>query len=311
MTMDLRQLRALLAVARAGGFSRAAKEARITQPTLSAHIRNLERTLGVRLFDRYGRTVALTPAGQVLASRAERILELCDESVEAVHSFLGQVRGRVAVESSTVPGEYLLPRWLAGFSLLYPEVEVALSVRGSAEVIDRVASGQAPIGVTGLRTRTAHLSFARLCADEIVLVGSPSLTRTADGGPALPRSNLRNLPLIRREDGSGTQIVVEKALAGTGVDPETLHWVARLGSTRSVIEGALAGMGAAFVSRRAAARELRDGALRLVPGLGLTIKRDFFTVTSSERTLAPAAARLLSELARSGAEETAETSLER
>ena len=299
MSYDLRQLRVFEAVARCGGFSRASREVGLTQPTLSTHIRNLEVNLGVRLFDRASRSVTLTPTGTILAEYARKILGLYEDSLEAVEAFTGQIRGSIQVDASTVPGEYLLPRWLVSFHRRYPDVQVTLTVSDSATVLGRVENGDIAVGVTGSPGTHPALESSLLCEDGIILVtASGSLPGDITG--VLDAAELANIPLIRRESGSGTQLALENALRQLGIDPESLNWTATLGSTRAVIEGVLAGLGGAFLSHSTVAREIAGGTLEEIPVRKVDIKRGLYIVRHSQRTLSPVASCFLEELLRAG-----------
>ena len=299
MLFDLRQLRAFEAVARHGGFSRASREIGLSQPTLSTHIRNLESSMGTRLFDRGSRGVNLTPAGAVLARYAGRILDLCEESLEAVLAHTGQIRGSIHIDASTVPGEYLLPRWLGHFHQRYPDVRVTLTVSDSAKVLDRVEGNEVALGVIGSAGEHPFLEWKLLCEDRLVLVGPPGFP-DPEVALQLSRGDFTRVPLIRRETGSGTQTALEKELRRRGIDPESLSWTAVLGSTRAVIEGVLAGLGGAFVSRGTVSREIEDGTLVLLPTGDFLVHRNLYVITNSRRTLSPAAACFLEELLRAG-----------
>ena len=297
MAFDLRQLKAFEAVARHGGFSRASREIGLTQPTLSTHIRNLETSLGVRLFDRGTRTVNLTPTGALLADYARKMLQLYEESLQAMEAFTGQIRGTIHVDASTVPGEYILPRWLVDFHRRYTEVQVTLTVSDSAAVLGKVERGEAALGLTGSAGNDPALENTLLCEDEVVLVATGPISR--DAGPVLDLARLPGIPLIRREHGSGTQLAIETALGQHGIDPESLNWVATLGSTRAVIEGALAGLGGAFLSYSAVSREIADGTLEEIPLGEMEIRRGLYVVYNRHRTLSPVASCLLKELIQS------------
>jgi DNA-binding transcriptional LysR family regulator len=296
---DLRQIRAFNAVVRSGGFSKASQEIGLTQPTLSTHILNLERGLGVRLFDRSGRNVTLTPAGEVLAEYAVKILELCQESIEAIEAFNGQIRGEVHFESSTVPGEYILPRWLKIFHCMYPEVQVTLTVNDSLKVLDRVSSGEIPFGVTGIPGDQYSLTSELLCEDEILFVAVPEIIADVNGKDFNIR-DITRIPVIRRESGSGTRIAVENALRDHGISPDSLNWSITLGSTRSVVEGTLSGLGAAFLSRSTITKEIARGKVVTIELEGLRIKRGFYIVYNPKKTLSPAAERFRQELMKTG-----------
>lgn len=297
--MDLRQLRAFDAVVRHGGFSKASQEIGLTQPTLSTHILNLENELGIKLFDRSGRTVTLTPAGKVLKEYSLRILDLCRESIQAVEAFSGQIRGEVHIESSTVPGEYILPRWLKNFHRAYPEVQVTLTVDDSKKVIDEVVSGNVPFGVTGIQANHPSLESEMLCEDEIILVASRDLAPHAAVKPINVR-DIGRFPLIRREAGSGTRTAIEKALRKHRLLPDRLNWTIALGSTRAVIEGALSGLGAAFLSKCTVTKEVSEGQLVVINLQDFTIRRGFYVVSSRNKTLSPAAEKLREELLNAG-----------
>jgi len=299
MSFDLRQLRAFEAVARHGGFTRASEEVGLTQPTLSTHIKNLETSLGVRLFDRASRSVLLTPTGILLADYARKILDLYEESLEAIQAFTGQIRGSILVDASTVPGEYLLPRWLVYFHSRYPEVQVTLTVSDSASVLAKVENGDITIGITGSPGTHPALENSLLCEDSIVLVTATG-TVPGDNDGALDPAKLADIPLIRRELGSGTQLALEKALRLHSIDPESLNWAATLGSTRAVIEGVLAGLGGAFLSHSTVSREIADGTLIEIPVREVDIIRGLYIVRHKQKTLSPAASCFLEELLRTG-----------
>ncbi len=296
MSFDLRQIRALSAVAKCGGFSKASREVEISQPTLSTHIRNLEKDLGARLLDRTGRTVTLTPAGAVFVDYADRILSLCQEASQAVSTFMEEIRGEVAIASSTVPGEYLLPRLLTFFSRRFPEVRVKLAVGDSQAVMERVQSGSAAFGLAGTEASHPSLHSDLFREDRIILVAAPDLIKKEPIPPLVEKEDLQRIPLIRRESGSWTQMAVETALRDSDIKPESLPWIATLGSTRSVLEGTLTGMGAAFLSGMTVEKEMESGELMELQVPWLEVKRGFFIVTHRSRSLPPAAQCLLENL---------------
>jgi len=291
VSLDLRQLNAFRAVAAHEGFSRASREVNLTQPTLSTHISNLEKRLGVKLFDRKGRRVSLTPAGVLFAQYADRIIELCDESVDALQNFTGSIKGDVTVEASTVPGEYLLPRWLVGFTQRYPEVNVTLSVSDSEAVIHKIINGVVSIGIIGSKPIDTSVETRLLINDELIFIINPELAEVI-GKSTITINELKDIPFIRREAGSGTQRAVDNALNSAQLSRKNLKVVATLGSTRAVIEGVISGMGGSFVSRDSVLRELADETLNTLAVEGISIDRSFYIITKRGKTLPPAARRL-------------------
>ncbi len=124
--MEIRQLRAAIAIARKLSFTAAAEELAVAQPALSQQIGSLERELGVRLFDRTNRRVALTDAGRAFVARAERIVADLDGAAEEMSAFAGGLRGRVVVGTYQSFAEYTLPKLLGRFHAEHPGIEIAL-----------------------------------------------------------------------------------------------------------------------------------------------------------------------------------------
>ncbi len=295
MSFDLRQVRAFRAIAENGSFSRAAREIGLTQPTLSTHVKNLEEGMGVRLFDRAGKKVTLTPAGEVFLDYARQMLGLAEGARQAVTSFLGEVAGEVALLASTVPAEYILPRWLGSYRERFPRVRISLGVSDTQGVVDALLAGGTQVGVAGSEIRHPALSCRPLTRDEVALVASPALLSRLQLPARLTPAALARLPLIRREEGSGTQRSVEEALKARKVEPGTLTWVATFGSTQAALEGARAGVGAAFLPLRVAGRDLAEGSLRKVDPAP-PIRRSFYLLLPSQRTLSPVARHLADTL---------------
>jgi LysR family transcriptional activator of glutamate synthase operon len=124
--MEFRQLRAAVAVARRLSFTAAAEELTIAQPALSQQIAGLERELGVRLFERTNRRVALTDAGRAFVVRAERVLNDLDATVQEMSAYAGGLRGRVVLGTYQSFAEYTLPKLLGRFHAEHPGIDVAL-----------------------------------------------------------------------------------------------------------------------------------------------------------------------------------------
>src|SRR5499425_1908623 len=149
--MDLRQLEIFAKVAEFKSFSKAAQALRLTQPTISEHIRTLEQELGVRLLDRLGRGAEVTRAGQLLLSHALRMLQLQREALQAMDSFQGRLAGDLHVAASTIPGEYILPALIGRFKEKFPDIAITLLVGDSRGVVDWVVDGRAEVAVVGAR----------------------------------------------------------------------------------------------------------------------------------------------------------------
>ena len=149
--MNINQLRAFIAVVDHGSFSEAARAMGLSQPAVTMQIQGLESDLGATLLERRYRKVELTEAGRALLPFARRVMAELDEARTEIERLSDTVGGHLELAVSTTPGQYILPRLLGSFLRAYPEVSVSLRVYDSADVVARVESGEAHLGMTGAR----------------------------------------------------------------------------------------------------------------------------------------------------------------
>src|SRR5262249_48150999 len=132
--MNLNHLAIFHAVAQTGSMTRGAERLDISQPAVSKQVQELERVLGVHLFDRIGRRVRLSQAGEILADYARRLFALAHEAEEAMADVRAVRRGRLMIGASTTIGTYLLPRVLAELARRHPEVEVLVAIENTEQI---------------------------------------------------------------------------------------------------------------------------------------------------------------------------------
>ncbi|HFB83988.1 MAG TPA: LysR family transcriptional regulator [Thermodesulfatator sp.] len=285
--LDFRQLQVFAKVYEQRSFSRAAEEVFLTQPTVSGHIKALEDFLGVRLFDRLGREVVPTRAGEILYPYARQALSLVAEAEREIRLFLGVEKGRLEIGGSNIPGQYLLPALIGAFKENYPGLELKLLIGDTQKVAEAVARGDIELGVIGARlTSFDDLLYQPCCDDELVLAAS-----TNQNFPeAIKLEDLERLPLIIREQGSGTRLTTEEALRERGFSLGKCRIIAEMGSTEAVKQAVKAGLGGSFISLRAIEEDLLSRRLRIIPVKGLNIRRHFYLVRHKGRSLSPPAA---------------------
>ncbi len=282
--MELRHIEVFVAVAREKSFTRAAEFLGLSQPTVSLHVQSLEKELGVRLFDREGRSVGLTPAGKVFFPYAQEMVALKEKALLALKKFLGSVEGTFVIGASTVPGEYILPKLLPEFVRQYPKTRFKVRVLDSSQVNALVADGVLELGVVGDRNDDDRLEYIPFCRDEVVIIAPVD----HPGPLRITLQELSSLPLVLREPGSGTRRVFERALEERGLSVDALNVVAEMGSTTAVKEMVKGGVGCGVVYRISVAQELKSGELRQVVVEGLSMPREFALVHRKNRTLSPA-----------------------
>jgi len=284
--LDLHKLEIFYWVAELKNFSQAAEHLSLRQPTVSAHVQELEKALGGKLLYRIPGKVSLTPLGQLLAEKARTLLAFKRETVAAVEQFQGKLIGELWVGGSNIPGEYLLPRKLGAFIKRHPEVKPVLRIGDSAGIVEEVLEGKVEIGFVGFKNQDARLSFDKIWQDEMVLTvpkNHPWSRRTS-----VRLTDLRSQNFISREQGSGTLDSFRHLLARRRQSAHDLLKVAmQLGSTAAVKEALISGFGVSILSRTSIRRELADGILVEIPIRGLRLKRDFYEVCYKRRPLSP------------------------
>lgn len=270
--LDLKRLETFRVVAESGSISAAATLLHLSQPAVTAQVRQLEEAIGRPLFVRTPRGVSLTAEGKTLFAYATRIENLVDEAVGAVAG--AEARGgEVHLAASTTVGGYVIPGLFADFRRRESGARLRLEVGNSADVIEQVASGKVPLGVVEGLSRAPRVKLERYLDDEIIAVYARGASR--DFACVRRAADLANVPIILREPRSGTRAVVERALAKAvgrrKAHPEDLQ----LGSSEAIRTAAKLGLGIAFLSRWSIRDELDAGRLRVRPLADLRITRTF------------------------------------
>jgi DNA-binding transcriptional LysR family regulator len=168
--MELNQLKIFTAVYRNRSFTKAASELRLSQPTVSEHIKNLEGALGCRLFDRVSRRILPTREAEILYPEAIHIVEEADQLQERVRSSGGQIGGSLVVGVSTIPGSYILPQRAVAFPQQYPDVSFEILIDDSRRITDRVLNHELLVGIVGAVMEPDRLNDRPVFEDELILV---------------------------------------------------------------------------------------------------------------------------------------------
>lgn len=289
--MDFHHLKVFLAAARHLNYTRAGRELRLQQPTVSAHIKQLEAELGVQLFEQVGKRLALTEAGRMLEPIARKALFALEDVQTAVDEYKGLERGTLRLGASTTPGLYLLPRMLARFNRLYPNIALRSVIDNTVKVERMVLEGEVDFGFVGGHLVTGEIVSRPWIDDRIVLITPPD-HRFASAAQMDVRL-LGDETFIQREAGSATQALIENEMKKSGV---AFKRVVELGHPEAIKEAVMSGMGIAFVSRFAVEREARAGDLAIVSLSGFDIQRQLRICYRPGRRLSKADTALISEV---------------
>lgn len=254
--MNLKQLEAFVNVAEKRSFSKAARELYLTQPTVSAHVSALEKELNIKLFLRNTREVGLTDEGEKLYQYARQMLNLELLIYEAFDSDAAS-NSCIKIAASTIPAQYLLPDILSRYSSLYPKEQFELVESDSAGVIRAVSERTVDIGFTGTILDKRSCEYVPFFDDELIIVMPNNekyrqIKETETGIKWLER-----VPIIMREQGSGTRKEAEKQLKREGIDIRKLNVVANMENTEVIKQSVKKGIGVTIISKLAAAEDLK------------------------------------------------------
>jgi len=286
LSIDFRHLETFCRVAELKSFSKAADDLFLTQPTISGHILSLEQSLSLRLFDRTAREVRLTKAGEVFLGYALKILTIRKDLINALSEFSQGIRGVLSMGASTIPGEYLLPKLIGDFKKEHPHFAISLKIADTKEIVQYVLQDNVEFGMIGAKLKHPSLHYEKYEEDEIIIVGLPG--HPPNRKKKMEFEELLKEPWIIREEGSGTQMAVEKALRKKGMSLKQFNVVIEMGSTSSMKEGVKAGLGLAFISQKAAEGELKQGLLTQIDVEGLEpVSRQIYIVSHLGRTFSP------------------------
>ena len=286
--MDVRKLEAFCRVYECQSFSKAGEAMFLSQPTISSHVANLEAELGVKLFDRLGRKVMPTQAGDVLYGSAVAVFENLDRAKASIEMLRDKVVGDLTVGCSTIPAHNIFPQLLARFSAKYPKVTFTARTSDSAEVVKRVASGEWPVGLVGSAPNEDGVEAVPLLEDETVVVAARHAEWLPKTDAPLDMRQLAALPWIMRERGSGTRSVLESALSAMDLSLQDLNIRCRVDGTCEAIAHTLAGVGVSVTSHMASEGFVRSGQLQRLNVPELAGSRNFSLIYHGGRHMFPA-----------------------
>ncbi|MGM0419114.1 MAG: selenium metabolism-associated LysR family transcriptional regulator [Thermodesulfobacteriota bacterium] len=283
--MDLWQLKIFCSVVEQKSFSKAGKEIHLSQPTISSHIRDLETHFNCRLIDRLGKEAVPTGAGKLLYNHARKILALRDSAETEMAEYQGLIKGRIKIGGSTIPGSYILPRFIGQFVSKNPEVKITLIINDTLKIIEEIINGDLEIGVVGAESGDRRIVQTPLIKDNMCVI-VPKEHKWFDKNEISPEELIKE-PFIIREEGSGTRTSLGKKLEKSGIALDDFNITAELGSTSSVIQGIKNGLGISVLSSIAVSEDLKTKNLKALKVKGVDLSRQFYLTYHRDRTPSP------------------------
>jgi len=257
--MDFRQLWVFYNVAKYKSFSIAAEKLFVTQPLISIKVKQLENAYKIELIERSRRKIALTNAGEILFSYAEKIFNIVKEADNNMEDMKGIKFGNLKISAGLTLGTYYLPPLLASYRKKYPNIEIQMKVKNKQEVIGDILAFRDDLGFVGYMEFNEKLVITPLWEEELVLIVSPSheFARLK----SVPLSKLNGQPFILREKGSGTRELIEEKLDKGQV---SINAVMELGSHEAIKRAVEVGLGISIIPTCAVKREVDAGPLKII-----------------------------------------------
>ena len=283
-TVTFRQLRVFVEVARHLSFVRAAEALHLTPPAVTMQVKELESAIELPLFDRQGRKVALTTAGEYFLVYAKRLLATLKDADDAMSRFRKLETGLLSVGLVST-AKYFVPRLLARFREEHPGVEVRLQVSANREqLVTMMTNGEVDLAIMGRPPREMATRAEPFAAHPHVFVAPPGHPILQTGHP--PVAALSQVPLIVREGASGTRALMDRFFQDHRVEPRI---VMEMPSNETIKQAVMAGMGLSFLSLHTLGLELRAGEIELVHVEDTPVMRMWNVVHLQSRVLSPAA----------------------
>lgn len=282
---DLKQIRGFMEVVSEKSFTNASRNLKMSQASISHQVGQLEKMLGLKLINRNSQDFSLTDEGKIFVKFCEKLMKDVGSLKSEMQS--GTFGGIISIISSSIPGTYILPAIISAHRKISKGNYYKLEIGNSRESIEKIKQGDVDLAITGREIKHPSLIYSEIYSDEILLVAAP--------GEKLKLSidELKTIPLVARETGSGTKNVVENALLETGIQPSELNIVMECTTSEGLREAVISGNGYAFISSLAVERDIKLGKIKACDTGTFKISRPFYLVTSRVRPLNDSAVNLI------------------
>ncbi len=280
MDTYLNQLKIFHVAAKEKCFTRAATVLFLTQPGISKHIKDLEGHYGTRLFDRLGKKVALTQAGEILFAKTATIFNMIEQLKVEIDELQGMKGGFLKIGASMTIGVYVLPPILGRFRDTYPQVDISLDVAVNRQVEENLLANAIDIGFLGAPAADARLVTGPFLNDELVVI--VPMSHEWARRDFVPPHELINQTFVIAKEGSGTRRIIEARLADRGV---TLKKTIEFGHTEAVKKAVESGLGVGILSKLVIVREEHLGLIKSLRLEGVDLTRTFFFAYRKDKYL--------------------------
>lgn len=266
-------------------FSETAKALHMSQPSVSLQIRQLEESLDTKLFNRTTKKVYLTPAGELLLNSAKNILKQVNETKKELKQLEQSVHGNLIIGASLTIGEYILPYLFGEFKRKFPNVNIILKIYNSQQIAEKLDNEEINLGFIESMISYPEFIQEAFLEDELIVISSEMIPGETDHEISI--NQLFNLPLILREEGSGTRQVIEASLRKHNYNPSKLNVILEIENTESIKSAVESGMGISIISKVAVQKELTLKTLKSFTVRNLNLKRSLYYIYNDTNLTLP------------------------
>lgn len=268
--MQLEELRTFVTLAEVKNFTKTANKLLMSQPTVSLHIKNLEKEFETELFQRSPKFLKITPSGELLLDRANEIIKIYEKTKRDISEIHHSVKGKLKIGASFTIGEYILPSLLRDFQADHPEIEFEVFIGNTEEIIQLLLTFQIDIGLVESETSDQDLVVVPFLEDELMIVCSNEHPLAEKSTVSV--NELQNQSWITREMGSGTRQYFNQMIVKNGLKVKSMLTIS---SNQGIKETVKNGLGLALLSHRVIEKDVEQSALSIIQLHKQAMKRNF------------------------------------
>jgi DNA-binding transcriptional LysR family regulator len=287
MNFTLHQLRVFQVVVEQGSITRAAELLHMTQPAVSIQLKNLQAQFDLPLTEVVGRKLYITDFGRELYAIGERVLSEVDSIGYTSRQYRGMLTGKLRLSVAST-GKYVMPYYLRDFLEQHPGVDLSMDVTNRSQVIQSLAGNEVDFSLVSLLPEALEVEQEILLPNHLYLVGPVQSPLPADRRSG--KSVFRGLPVIFREEGSGTRIAMQRYFQKANLIPRVRL---ELTSNEAVKQAVMAGLGYSILSLLSLRNELRQKVIKILPMQGLPLRESWRLIWLRKKQLSPVARAFL------------------
>ena len=257
--MYYEELKTFVTLAEVKNFTKTAEILLMSQPSVSLHIKNLEKEFQTKLFQRSPKYLKITPTGEILYKRARQMITIYEQTKQDILEHHNSIKGELKIGASFTIGEYILPPLLFDLQKKYPELELHVVIGNTEEIVHSVKLFQVDIGLIEGQTNEKELSVHAFMQDELFIVSSNDhvLAHKAEVSIA----DLQNQTWVTREVGSGTGEYLNHVIRSNGLKVKSFLTIS---SNQGIKETLMNGLGLSLLSRSVIKRDVQHGNLSII-----------------------------------------------